>query len=404
MKTKNPKSSVKKAIFVDRKTNSKQKTNVKHATKGKSKIDFKSKTDFKFKTSTGKNKVVVDKVASKFDKKIVAKGFVKRTDDKLEQTTTNNNEKVNVVKAYTINIDENYYQQRIDNFLLRELKSVPKSHVYRLLRKGEVRVNGKRIQAEYKLEIGDVVRVPPVRQAQSIQIKLQPKTQAMLTERIIYEDDAIIVFNKPSGMASHGGSGLSYGVIEAMRQLRPNLKTLELVHRLDKDTSGCMLLAKKRSALRQLHSAWRNNEVGKTYVLLVKGKVKAQSYAVNVGLEKNRLVSGERFVKVSNNKYAKETLTEFTPIKIFAKTSLLQAKLYTGKTHQIRVHAQHTGNPIAGDVKYGDVDFNDFMAKLGLKRLFLHSSELKFKLPGSESVVTFNAPLDADLDEVLQKF
>lgn len=306
-------------------------------------------------------------------------------------------------KAYTLNVDENFHQQRIDNFLLRELKSVPKSHVYRLLRKGEVRVNGKRIKAEYKLNVGDVVRIPPVRQAQSTSIKLLPKTQAMLLDRIIYEDDAIIVFNKPSGMASHGGSGLSYGVIEAMRQAKPNLKTLELVHRLDKDTSGCLVLAKKRSALRELHEAWRNDEISKTYTLLVKGKVPARSYTVNVSLEKNRLVSGERFVKVSNNQHAKETLTEFTPIKIFAQTSLLQAKLYTGKTHQIRVHAQYTKNPIAGDTKYGDLEFNKTMEQIGLKRLFLHASELRFKLPGSENVVTFKAPLDDELEKILEK-
>lgn len=305
------------------------------------------------------------------------------------------------VKVSNVTVGEDYVNQRIDNFLLRELKGIPKSHVYKILRSGEVRVNGKRIKPEHKLCLGDIVRLPPVRKAQQQDISLSKHAVDSLLQRIIYEDDALIVLNKPSGMASHGGSGLSYGVIEAMRKARPDIRNLELVHRLDRDTSGCMLLAKKRSMLRTLHSYLREGEITKTYLLLVKGKWRGGSKTVDVSLLKNRLSSGERIVKVSDS--GKETLTVFYPINIFAKASLVEAHLYTGKTHQIRVHAAHIGHPIAGDDKYGDREFNKEMSKIGLKRLFLHSAEIKFKLPENNQKVLFTAPLDKDLVEILEK-
>lgn len=301
-----------------------------------------------------------------------------------------------------INVTENYANQRIDNFLLRELKNLPKSHIYKILRSGEVRVNGKRVKASHRLCLSDVIRLPPlVRQPVTKPISLPKNFATDLLKRIIYEDDALLVLNKPAGMASHGGSGLSFGVIEAMRIIRPDVKNLELVHRLDKDTSGLILLAKKRSMLRTLHTYLREGGLTKTYVLLVKGKWPYGKKAVNVGLLKNRLPSGERVVKVSNT--GKDSLTVFRPIDVFAAVSFLEAQLFTGKTHQIRVHAAHVGYPIVGDDKYGDHEFNKEMAKLGVKRLLLHAAKVQFKLPDSGQEVMFTAPLAKDMEDVLSR-
>jgi 23S rRNA pseudouridine955/2504/2580 synthase len=311
------------------------------------------------------------------------------------------NDKNLSLQVRCVTVNENYVNQRIDNFLLRELKGIPKSHIYKILRSGEVRINGKRAKPDNKLHLDDVVRIPPIRKAQIAEISINKPAMTFLQQRIIYEDDALIVLNKPSGMAAHGGSGLSYGVIEAMRKARPDIKHLELVHRLDKDTSGCMLLAKKRSMLHTLHAYLRESKMTKTYMLLVKGRWRGGVKKVDLGLLKNRLSSGERIVKVSD--IGKDALTVFKPIAIFANASLLEAQIFTGKTHQIRVHAAYIGYPVAGDDKYGDQQFNKAMTQFGLKRLFLHAASVKFRLPDVDQEVLFTAPMDLALSNVLEQ-
>lgn len=302
-------------------------------------------------------------------------------------------------RVTTIIAPEDRAEQRIDNFLLSKLKNIPKSRIYKMLRSGEVRVNKKRCKPDYKIQPNDQIRLPPL--WQELQPKLTPSKTSMdfLNKRILYEDNKIIVLSKPSGMASHGGSGISFGVIETLRSSRPN-ETLELVHRLDRGTSGCLIIAKKHTALRQLHTQIRDGKITKKYLLLVRGKWKNGTQTVNLPLLKNELKGGERIVKVSVE--GKISKTKFTPQKIFADTTLLEAELFSGKTHQIRVHAAHLGYPIAGDDKYGDYDFNKKMKQKGLKRLFLHASEVKFKL-GIGDTIHIKAPMDDELAVVLEK-
>lgn len=283
--------------------------------------------------------------------------------------------------------------QRIDNFLRNQLKGVPKTLIYRILRKGEVRVNKGRIKPEYKLQAGDLVRVPPLRLAE--RDEPEPLAQGLLErleKAIVYEDKALIVLNKPAGIAVHGGSGLSYGVIEALRQLRPDAKELELVHRLDRDTSGLLMVAKKRSMLRHLHQALRGDGVDKRYMALVRGRWETSKKQVNAPLLKNTLRSGERMVEVTED--GKEALTLFRVLRRFGDfATLVEAKPVTGRTHQIRVHARHAGHSIAGDSKYGDEEFTREIRELGGKRLFLHAYALKIPLPdGGE--LSFDAPVD----------
>ncbi|MCY1505902.1 Ribosomal large subunit pseudouridine synthase C [compost metagenome] len=287
-----------------------------------------------------------------------------------------------------------YAGQRIDNFLLARLKGVPRTLIYRILRKGEVRVNKGRIKPEYKLQAGDIVRVPPVRLAE--RDEPAPVAQGLLERleaAIVYEDKALIVLNKPTGIAVHGGSGLSYGVIEALRQLRPDAKELELVHRLDRDTSGLLMIAKKRSMLRHLHEALRRDGgVDKRYMALVRGSWPTSKKKVSAPLLKNTLRSGERMVEV--NAEGKEALTLFRVLRRFGEfATLVEASPVTGRTHQIRVHAKHAGHSIAGDAKYGDDDFTREVRELGGKRLFLHAYALKVPLPdGGE--LQLEAPVD----------
>ncbi len=293
--------------------------------------------------------------------------------------------------------------QRIDNFLMRELKGVPKSRIYRLLRTGEVRVNKGRIKPEYKLAWGDVVRIPPVRVSESTTEAPATglrKVQA-LNDAILYENDGLLILNKPAGMAVHGGSGLSYGVIEALRALRPEAPFLELVHRLDRDTSGCLMVAKKRSALRALHESLREKDMDKVYLALVVGSWSARKTLVSAPLHKNELASGERIVRVRAD--GKESQTRFAIVEKFAGCTLVEAMPLTGRTHQIRVHAQHAGHPLLGDDKYGDDSTVALARELGLKRLFLHAAELRFRDPltGKDAVV--KAPLPEDLVEVLER-
>lgn len=283
--------------------------------------------------------------------------------------------------------------QRIDNFLVNVLKGVPKTLIYRILRKGEVRVNKGRIKPEYKIQSGDIVRVPPVRLPE--RDEPVPVAQGLLQRleaAIVYEDKALIVLNKPAGIAVHGGSGLSFGVIEAFRQLRPDAKELELVHRLDRDTSGLLMIAKKRSMLRHLHTALRGDGVDKRYMALVRGHWATGKKQVNAPLLKSNLRSGERMVEV--NEEGKEALTVFRVLRRFGDfATMVEARPITGRTHQIRVHALHAGHAIAGDSKYGDEDFTREIRELGGKRLFLHAYALVVPLPdGGE--LKLEAPVD----------
>ena len=283
--------------------------------------------------------------------------------------------------------------QRIDNYLRTQLKGVPKTLVYRILRKGEVRVNKGRIKPDYKLQAGDVIRVPPLRLAE--RDEPAPLAQGLLERleaAIVYEDKALIVLNKPAGIAVHGGSGLNYGVIEAFRQLRPESKDIELVHRLDRDTSGLLMIAKKRSMLRHLHEALRGDGVDKRYLALVRGSWPAVKKQVRAPLMKSNLRSGERMVEV--NVEGKDALTLFRVVRRFGEfATLVEASPVTGRTHQIRVHARHAGHAIAGDSKYGDDDFTREVRELGGKRLFLHAHALRVPLPeGGE--LKLEAPVD----------
>ena len=282
--------------------------------------------------------------------------------------------------------------QRIDNFLLARLKGVPKTMIYRLLRKGEVRVNKGRIKPDYRIKEGDVVRVPPLRMtAEDAPVPLAQGLLERLEVAIVYEDKGLIVLNKPAGIAVHGGSGLNYGVIEAFRQMRPHNKEIELVHRLDRDTSGLLMIAKKRSMLRHLHEALRNDGVDKRYMALVRGSWPASRKRVDAPLQKSNVRSGERMVEV--NPEGKEALTLFKVLRRFGEfATLVEASPITGRTHQIRVHALYAGHAIAGDSKYGDEDFSKEIRELGGKRLFLHASDLKVTLLDGEKLAVHAEP------------
>ncbi|WP_294912733.1 23S rRNA pseudouridine(955/2504/2580) synthase RluC [Tatumella sp. UBA2305] len=293
--------------------------------------------------------------------------------------------------------------QRIDNFLRTFLKGVPKSMIYRILRKGEVRVNKKRIKPEYKLLDGDEIRVPPVRVSEKEVPEVSPKLDkvAELERAVIYEDDAILVLNKPSGTAVHGGSGLSFGVIEGLRALRPEARFLELVHRLDRDTSGVLLVAKKRSALRSLHEQLREKGMQKDYLALVKGQWPSHVKSVKAPLLKNILQSGERVVRVSSE--GKPSETRFKVEERYQFASLVKASPITGRTHQIRVHTLHADHPIAFDDRYGDRAFDQQLSDTGLNRLFLHAAALTFTHPSTGETLRLEAPMDETLRRCLSR-
>jgi 23S rRNA pseudouridine955/2504/2580 synthase len=289
--------------------------------------------------------------------------------------------------------------QRIDNYLLKILKGVPKSHVYRILRSGEVRVNGGRVGPDYRLQPDDELRLPPVRVAERTP-RRAPPANAQLEQAILFEDEHLLALNKPCGLAVHGGSGVSFGVIEQMRAQRPQARFLELVHRLDRDTSGVLLLAKKRSALTALHAELRAGRVKKIYLTLVKGKWRSQKQSVRLSLHKYVLASGER--RVSVNAAGQEAHTVFEREQAWREFSLLRAELKTGRTHQIRVHLAHLGFPIAGDDKYGDSELNKRLARAGLKRMFLHARSVSFKHPATGSMLALEAPLPDELQAFLR--
>jgi 23S rRNA pseudouridine955/2504/2580 synthase len=302
-----------------------------------------------------------------------------------------------------IEIDEHGEGQRIDNYLLKILKGVPKSHIYRILRSGEVRVNSGRVDADYRLALGDTLRVPPVRVAEPERKAPTslPADKARLADHLIYEDDALLVLNKPAGVAVHGGSGISLGAVEQLRLEFPQQKFIELAHRLDRETSGVLLLAKKRAALVKLHDMMRDGDMDKRYTVLVAGRWQNQKQHVKLALQKTLAGNGERRVLVDAAGMASHTI--FHLLGHYGDFSLLEAELKTGRTHQIRVHLSHLGFPIAGDDKYGDFTLNKQLMKQGLKRMFLHARRLVLPHPISGETLTLEAPLPAELSRFLEK-
>ena len=300
-----------------------------------------------------------------------------------------------------VEIDEKSAGQRLDNFLIKVLKGVPRSLVYRILRKGEVRVNKKRAKPLQKLRMGDSVRIPPVR-LEKMDNSPSPSQglQALLSKSIVYEDEQILVINKPSGLAVHGGSGLSTGLIESLRLMEVGKGFLELVHRLDRETSGCLMLAKKRSALVAMHALLRAGKIQKTYKSLVVGRWPRALTTIDAPLQKNTLSSGERMVRVEEA--GKQAITHFRVAKEFATATLLDVDLDTGRTHQIRVHAQLANHPVMGDSKYGSKQSQQQAKALGLKRLFLHASRLEFVHPTSDKPIRVESPLPEELNAVLK--
>lgn len=310
---------------------------------------------------------------------------------------------INVGNVNLVEIDEASDGQRIDNYLCKVLKGVPKSHVYRILRSGEVRVNSKRVDANYKLSMADMVRIPPVRMNVALNTGEVVAEKSKLNQTILFEDEALLVIDKPAGFAVHGGSGVSRGVIEQLRAERPKAKFLELVHRLDRETSGVLLLAKKRAALVQLHDMIRNNQTDKRYMMMVSGQWLEKKKKVTMPLHKYVAASGERRVSVQEDGQHSET--NFFLRKTFALQgafySLLEAQLVTGRTHQLRVQLSHLGFPILGDDKYGDFALNKQLHKLGLKRMFLHSYETNILHPVSGQKLKLIAPMPQELESFM---
>ncbi len=297
-------------------------------------------------------------------------------------------------------MDEESAGQRLDNFLMRHLKGVPKTHVYRIIRSGEVRINKGRCSADSRLEVGDEVRVPPVR----VSDKVAEKAARPAPGRefpLLMEDEQLLAIDKPAGVAVHGGSGVSFGVIEQLRQARPQARLLELVHRLDRETSGILLVAKKRSALKHLQDQFRERETGKTYLALVQGDWPARLKVIDQPLHKYLLPDGERRVKVTG-KDDPDGMRSITLVKVaqrLAGCTLLEVTIKTGRTHQIRVHLASNGHPIAGDDKYGDFEWNKALQKHGLKRMFLHAWRLQFNHPASGERVALQADLPPELEQ-----
>lgn len=292
--------------------------------------------------------------------------------------------------------------QRIDNFLLARLKGVPRSLVYRLLRRGEVRVNKGRVRPTQRLAEGDLIRLPPLRRP-ALDGPVSPSAQLRerLDAALLYEDERVLVLNKPAGLAVHGGSGISQGVIETLRAMRPGVD-LELVHRLDRDTSGCLLVSKRRSALRQLHAQLRDGSVDKRYLALLCGRLPEPEVELSMALRTDRVRGGERVVRIDPSA-GKPSRTWFRTRQTFGALTLVEAELDTGRTHQIRVHAAHLGAAVAGDSKYGDPVDNERLRRLGLKRLFLHAARLRFRAREDGPMVEVSAPLPAALQAVLKR-
>jgi len=295
-------------------------------------------------------------------------------------------------------VDEFSEGQRLDNYLLKHLKGVPKSHIYRVIRKGEVRVNKGRKKAEYKLQLDDVVRIPPIRVSESGQVEASDNLKQLLTDSALYEDKGLLIINKPSGLAVHSGSGVTIGVIEALRSMYKD--PVELVHRLDRATSGVLLIAKKRSVLKNLHEQLNKHQMEKRYTALVKGTWSKKRHTIDAPLYQN-----SRYTVVDVK--GKEAISHFHPLKNFHQqgfeASLVEVLIETGRTHQIRAHAKYANHPIAGDDKYGDPSFDRKIKDKGLKRLFLHAHQLTFTNPLTNEIQKVKAPLTQDLQDFLDQ-
>lgn len=305
-----------------------------------------------------------------------------------------NNEQQNPAsQVQWIEITEDHTEQRLDNFLITRLKGVPKSRIYRIVRKGEVRVNKGRVDVNYRLAAGDIVRIPPIRQAENTADTIPVSRQLIdiVNNHILFEDESLLIINKAAGIAVHSGSGVQSGIIEGLRQLRPECRFLDLAHRIDRDTSGCLLIAKKRSALRSLHEQFRNDTIRKSYLALLSGQWTRKKLVVNQPLQKNVNKGGERIVVI--NQQGKESETLFRRLKLFNDATLVQVTPKTGRTHQIRVHAAYLGHPIIGDDRYGLADSNKAFRNRGYKHMFLHAETLEFQHPASERTVSVTAPL-----------
>jgi 23S rRNA pseudouridine955/2504/2580 synthase len=308
------------------------------------------------------------------------------------------------VAVRRVRVGDGFAGQRLDNFLLRELSGIPRSRVYRLLRRGEVRVNGKRKQADYRLVAEDEVRLPPLREAPVRDEGPRRVPDALLEtvrQAIVHEDARLLVLNKPAGLAVHGGSGLAFGAIEALRALRPE-ESLELAHRLDRDTSGCLLVARTRAALRTVHALLREGEVEKHYAALLAGRWRLGRKTIDAPVLTHARQGGERMVRV--HREGKIAISVFSPVSHHRDlATLMDVSIQTGRTHQIRVHAAFAGHPVAGDEKYGDREFNARLRTLGLRRMFLHASSIAFRWPESGSDFRAEAPLPVELASVLEK-
>jgi len=290
-------------------------------------------------------------------------------------------------------------KQRLDNYLLSQLKGVPKSRIYKLLRSGQIRVNKGRKKADYRVQLGDMVRIPPIRMTEANADQAPRHLIEKVSQSVIFEDSQVLVLNKPAGLAVHSGSNIRFGVIEMLRQARPEADMLELVHRLDRETSGVLVIAKSRDALNQLHQHFREADSGmqKIYRAIVCGRWQGAEKTVDLPLLKNTIRGGERMVEV--NPEGKEARSLFMPLEYHDDLSFMEVKLYTGRTHQIRVHAQASGHPIAGDSKYGDSLFNAKLKEQGFKRMFLHAYQLSFSLGNEKYNIT--APLDPEWQSLL---
>ena len=297
-----------------------------------------------------------------------------------------------------VTVDEFSVGQRLDNYLIKLLKGVPKSRIYRIIRKGEVRVNKGRKKADYKLKAEDLIRIPPIRTSTEKEIKPSQSLLKLLENAVLYEDKGMLIINKIHGMSVHGGSGISVGIIEALKSQYK--EPIELVHRLDRATSGCLILAKKRSVLKSLHSQLVNHQLEKRYTALVKDTWSKKKHTIDAPIYQNSRYS------IIDSK-GKDSLSHFHPIKNFElgdfNASLVEVSIETGRTHQIRVHAKFAGHPVAQDDKYGDGDFDQFMKKKGLNRLFLHAKTLTFTNPLTNEIQKVNAPLPDDLETFLKK-
>jgi 23S rRNA pseudouridine955/2504/2580 synthase len=296
---------------------------------------------------------------------------------------------------------------RLDNFVVRQLRDVPRTHVFRLLRKGEVRVNKKRARPDQRVMLGDIVRIPPVRRSEEVPPPAMPRTaspslQKLVLAAVVHEDDDVVIFNKPPGVAVHGGSATDFGLIEAFRSARPDVPDAELVHRLDRETSGCLIVAKRRAALRDLHRQLREGQTEKRYLALLCGKWNLGTKRIELALDTDERRSGERHVAV--RAHGKQSVSTFKPVQFFGNlATLVEVEIDTGKTHQIRVHAAHAGHPVAGDDKYGDRTFNQLFHDYGLRRMFLHSASMGFTRPGTHEPMFASAPLPEELSAVLDR-